>query len=53
MSGKQNAFAAAHRSDEDRLAYTSASRHVSFVIAKTKAEAGQMTCLPYSPKSDP
>ena len=35
------AFAAAHRSDEDRQAYISASRHASSDIAKANAEAWQ------------
>ena len=39
VSERRKAFAAAHRSDEDRQAYISASRRALFVIAKTKAEA--------------
>ena len=39
---RRKAFAAAHRSDEDRQAYISASRRASSVIAK--AEAWQTTC---------
>ena len=39
VSERRKAFAAAHRSDEDRQAYISASRRVSSVIAKAKAEA--------------
>ena len=39
VSERRKAFAAAHRSDKDRQAYISASRHASFVIAKAKAEA--------------
>ena len=35
------AFAAAHRSDKDRQPYISASRCVSFVIAKAEVEAWQ------------
>ena len=46
-------FAAAHRSDEDRQAYISASRCASSVIAKAKAEAWQTTCSSLSPKSNP
>ena len=48
-SEKRKAFAAAHRSDEDRQAYISASRRASSVIAK--AEAWQTTCTSLSPKS--
>ena len=47
------AFAAAHRSDEDRQAYISASRCASSVIAKAKAEAWQTTCSSLSPRSNP
>ena len=47
------AFAAAHRSDEDRQAYISASRHASSVIAKAKAEAWQATCSSLLPKCNP
>ena len=53
VSEKRKAFAAAHRSDEDRQAYISASRHASSVIAKAKAEAWQTTCSSLSPKSNP
>ena len=52
-SERRKAFAAAHRSDEDRQAYISASRRASSVIAKTKAEALQTTCSSLSPKSNP
>ena len=45
------AFAAGHRSDEDRQAYISASRCASSVIAK--AEAWQTTCSSFSPRSNP
>ena len=51
VSERCKAFAAAHRSDEDRHAYISASRRVSSVIAKAKAEAWQTTCSSVSPKS--
>ena len=44
VSERRKAFAAAHRSDEDRQAYISASRRASSVIAKAKAEAWQTTC---------
>ena len=44
VSERGKAFAAAHRSDEYRQAYISASRCVSSVIAKAKAEAWQTTC---------
>ena len=53
VSERRNAFAAAHRSDEDRQAYISASRRASSVIAKAKAEAWQTTCSFLSPKSNP
>ena len=50
---RRKAFAAAHRSDEDRQAYISASRRASSVIAKAKTEAWQTTCSSLSPKSNP
>ena len=53
VSERCKAFAAAHRSDEDRQAYISASRRASSVIAKSKAEAWQTTCSLLSPKSNP
>ena len=53
VSERRKDFAAAHRSDEDRQAYISASRRASFVIAKAKAEAWQTTCSSLSPKSNP
>ena len=49
---RRRAFATAHRSDEDRQAYISASRRASLVIAKAKAEAWQTTCTSLSPKSN-
>ena len=52
-SEKRKAFAAAHRSDEDRQAYISASRRASSVIAKAKVEAWQTTCSSLSLKSNP
>ena len=51
VSERRKAFAAAHRSDEDRKAYIFASRRASSVIAK--AEAWQTTCSSLSPKSNP
>ena len=51
VSKRRRAFATAHRSDEDRQAYISASRRASSVIAKAKAEARQTTCSSLSPKS--
>ena len=39
VSERRKAFTAAHRSDEDRQAYISASRRTSSVIAKAKVEA--------------
>ena len=53
VSERCKAFAATHRSDEDRQAYISASRRTSSVIAKAKAEAWQTTCFSLSPKSNP
>ena len=53
VNERRKAFAAAHRSDEDRQAYISASRRASSVIAKAKAEAWQTTCTSLSPKSNP
>ena len=53
VSERRKAFAAAHRSDEDRQAYISASRCASSVIAKAKAEAWQTICSSLSPKSNP
>ena len=53
VSERRKAFAAAHRSDEDRQAYISASRRASSVIAKAMAEAWQTTCSSLSPKSNP
>ena len=49
VSERRKTFAAAHRSDEDRQAYISASRRASSVIAK--AEAWQTTCSSLSLKS--
>ena len=53
VSERRKAFAAAHRSNEDRQAYISASRRASSVIAKAKTEAWQTTCSSLSPKSNP
>ena len=53
VSERCKAFAAAHRSDEDRQAYISASRRASLVIAKAKTEAWLTTCSSLSPKSNP
>ena len=53
VSERRKAFAAAHRSDEDRQAYIFASRRASSVIAKAKAEAWQTTCFSLSPRSNP
>ena len=52
VSERRKAFAVAHRSDEDRQAYISASRRASSVIAKAKAEAWQTTCSSLSPRSN-
>ena len=51
ISERRKAFAAAHRGDEDRQAYITASRRASSVIAKAKTEAWQTTCSSLSPKS--
>ena len=53
VSERRKTFAAAHRSDQDRQAYMSASRRASSVIAKAKAEAWQTTCSSLSPRSNP
>ena len=53
VSERRRAFAATHRSDEDRQAYISASRRASSAIAKAKTEAWQTTCTSLSPKSNP
>ena len=53
VSERRKAFAAAHRSDEDRQAHISVSRQALSVIAKVKAEAWQTTCSSLLPKSDP
>ena len=53
VSERRKAFAAAHRSDEDRQAYISTSRRASSVIAKAKTEAWQTTCSSLSPTSNP
>ena len=53
VSERRKAFAAAHRNDEDRQAYISASRRASSVIAKAKTEAWQTTCSSLSPRSNP
>ena len=53
VSERRKAFAHAHRSDEYRQAYISASRRASSVIAKAKAEAWQTTRSSLSPKSNP
>ena len=53
VSERRKAFAAAHRSDEDRQAYISASQRASSVIAKAEAEAWQATCSSPLPKFKP
>ena len=53
VSERRKAFAAGHRSDEDRQAYVSASRPALSVIAKAKTEAWQTTCSSLSPKCNP
>ena len=51
VSERRKAFAATHRSDEDRQADITVSRRASSIIAK--AEAWQTTCSSLSPKSNP
>ena len=53
VSERRKAFVAAHKSDEDRQAYFTASRRASSVIAKAKTEAWQTTCSSLSPKYNP
>ena len=53
VSERRKAFAAAHRNDEGRQAYISASRRALSVIAKAKAEAWQTICSSLSPRSNP
>ena len=53
VSERRQAFAVAHRSDEDRQAYIFVSRRASSVIANAKAEAWQTTCSSLSLKSNP
>ena len=43
VSKTPKAFAAAHKSDKDRLVYICASGHASSVIAKAKAKTWQVT----------
>ena len=52
VSERRKAFVVAHRSDEDRQAYASASQRATLVIAKAKAEAWQTICSSFSPKSN-
>ena len=51
-SERRTAFGAAHRSNEDRLAYISANQHALFVIVKAKPESWQATYSSLSPKSN-
>ena len=53
VSERRKVYAAAHRSDEYRQAYISASRHALSDIAKAKAKAWQATCSSLSSKSNP
>ena len=53
VSERRKSLASAHRSNEDRQAYISASRSALSVTAKPKAEAWQMTCSSLFPKSNP
>ena len=50
VNKRRKTFATAHRSDEDRQAYISASRRASSVIAQAKAEVWQSTYSSLSPK---
>ena len=52
-SERCKAFAAAHRSDENRQAYITVSRRALSVTAMAKAEAWQTTCSSLSPESNP
>ena len=51
VSERRKAFAATHRSDENRQACISASQRALSLIAKAKAEAWQTTCSSLLPKS--
>ena len=53
VSERRKVYAAAHRSDEYRQAYISASRHALSDIDKAKAKAWQVTCSSLSSKSNP
>ena len=53
VSERRKTFVAAHRNDEDRQAYISASRRASSVVAKAKTEVWKTTCSSLSPKSNP
>ena len=53
VSERRKAFAAAHRGNEDRQAYISASHRASSVIAKAETEVWQTTCSSLSPRSNP
>ena len=53
VSERRKAFAAAHKSDENRQAYISATRRASLVIAKAKTEAWQTTYSSLSPRFNP
>ena len=52
VSERPKTFSAAHRSDEDRQAYISASRRTSSVITKAEAESWQAICSSFLPKSN-
>ena len=49
VSERGKAFAAAHISDEDRLAYISDSRRAAFIIAKAKVRHGRRLAFPSCP----
>ena len=53
VSERCKAFAAVHRSDENRQAYISASQRALTIIAKAKTETSQTTCFSLSTKSNP
>ena len=48
VKNRHEVFVSTHRSDEERQAYISASRHVSCLIAKAKTKALQTASLSLS-----
>ena len=53
VSERRKAFAVAHKGEEERQAYISASRHASSVISQAKAATWREKCSSLTPKSDP